>query len=215
MRFASSAKVHPHADGTLQQYINHPAAYLHPIPDSCSFEEASLIEPLSVVIHAARRAGFTAGQSVLVLGAGAVGLLGAALADANGAPRIACVDINQERVQFAVREGFVHKGHVLPIRAPVANPALALAQAKETASQIIAQTAPTNEGFDIVLECTGVESCMQIAIHVSLHARSLFKKCLRLAFVCSQCARTAGKVVYIGMGTPNALLPVSAAVFRE
>ena len=76
MRFASSAKVYPHADGTLQTFINHPVAFLHLLPDGCTYEQASLVEPLSVVLHAARRAHITAGQSVLVFGAGAVGLLG-------------------------------------------------------------------------------------------------------------------------------------------
>ena len=167
VRFASSAKVHPHADGTLQKYINHPAAYLHPIPDSCSYEQASLIEPLSVVLHAARRAGFTAGQSILVLGAGAVGLLGAAVANAHGATHIACADINEDRVQLALREGFVHKGYTLPTGPRPEDAEAGLAKAKQTANEIIANSAPDAEGFDIVLECTGVESCMQTAIHVS------------------------------------------------
>lgn len=167
VRFASSAKVYPHADGTLQHYVNHPTAFLHPISESCTYEQAALIEPLSVVIHAARRAGLTAGQSLLILGAGAVGLLGAALADAYGATHIACADINEDRVQFAVREGFVHKGHTLQPGSRPVDGAQALAQAKEKAAEIITLTAPSAEGFDIVLECTGVESCMQIAIHVS------------------------------------------------
>lgn len=165
MRFASSAKVYPHADGTLQTYINHPSSFLYKLPDTVSYEEASLVEPLSVVLHASRRAHITAGQTVLVLGAGAVGLLGASVASAFGATYITVVDINQPRVDFAVKEGFANTGHVLPMGPRPKDSAESLAKAKETSTTILEKYSP--EGYDVVLECTGVESCMQTAIHVS------------------------------------------------
>jgi len=194
MRFASSAKVYPHADGTLQSFINHPAELLYPIPDSCSYEEASLIEPLSVVLHAARRVNIQKGQSVLVLGAGAVGLLGCSIAAAYGASHVVAVDINDERVQFSTREGFATKGYTLPMGPRPKDSAESLAKARETADTIIKETAPNAEGFDLVLECTGVESCIQAAVH---------------------CAKTGGKVCFVGMGTPTPTLPLSGAMFRE
>ena len=40
------------------------------LPDSMSFEEGALLEPLSVAVHACRRAGITMGDTVLVCGAG-------------------------------------------------------------------------------------------------------------------------------------------------
>lgn len=93
VRFASSAKVYPHQDGTLQSQINHPVAFLHKLPDTCSYEQASLVEPLSVVLNAARRAGIRAGHRVLVLGAGAVGLLACSVASAHGATNLVIVDM--------------------------------------------------------------------------------------------------------------------------
>ncbi|KAI5475916.1 GroES-like protein [Pseudohyphozyma bogoriensis] len=195
MRFASSAKVYPHADGTLQSLFNHPASSLHKLPDNVTFEEASLVEPLSVVLHASRRAHVTAGQSVLVLGAGAVGLLACAVAAAHGATHFVIVDINKDRVDFAVSEGFADAGHVLPMGPRPANSAESLDAAKKMATEILAKYArPDSDGFDVVFECTGVETCMQASCHM---------------------ARPGGKVVFIGMGTPNATLPVSAAAFRE
>lgn len=176
MRFASSAKVFPHADGHLQTYINHPADFLHALPDSCTYEQAALVEPLSVVLQAARRAHITAGQSILVFGAGAVGLLGCSVANAFGATQQVVVDINQERVDFAVQQGFATNGHTLPM-GPRLSGLESLAKAKETAVEILEKFQPESDGFDVVLECTGVEPCMQAAIH---------------------CARPGGKVVFIG-----------------
>lgn len=49
-------------------------------------------------------------------------------------------------------------------------PQLGLASSKQTADEIFKlYGAPGSDGFDVVLECTGVESCMQVAIHVSLN----------------------------------------------
>ncbi|KAM0788435.1 hypothetical protein ACM66B_001570 [Microbotryomycetes sp. NB124-2] len=195
MRFNSSAKVFPHADGSLQTYLNHPATHLHKLPDTCSFEAAALVEPLSVVLHAARRAQIAAGHTVLIFGAGAVGLLALAIAKAHGATHTVVVDINEERVKFAVDQGFANAGYVLPRTPRPETPAAGLDAAKQTAADILKGYAvPDTDGFDIVMECTGVEPCMQAAVHT---------------------ARPGGKVVFIGMGTPNATLPVSAAAFRE
>ena len=44
------------------------------LPDSVSFEEGALLEPLSVGVHACRRAGLTMGDTVLVCGAGELSL---------------------------------------------------------------------------------------------------------------------------------------------
>lgn len=93
MRFNSSAKVFPHQDGSLQTYLNHPVTHLHKLPESCTFEQAALAEPLSVVLHAARRSNISAGHTVLILGAGAVGLLALAVAKAQGATHTVVVDM--------------------------------------------------------------------------------------------------------------------------
>lgn len=53
-----------------------------------SFEEGALLEPLSVGVHACRRAGVTVGQNVLVCGAGPIGLVTLLTAKAMGAAKV-------------------------------------------------------------------------------------------------------------------------------
>lgn len=60
------------------------------LPDHVSLEEGAILEPLSVGVHACRRAGVTMGCSVLVLGAGPIGLVSLLTAKAMGASRV-CV----------------------------------------------------------------------------------------------------------------------------
>lgn len=61
-----------------------------------------MMEPLSVAVHAIANVGaLRTGQSVLIFGAGPVGLLAMAVAKGLGASRIVAVDINEERLNFA------------------------------------------------------------------------------------------------------------------
>lgn len=93
----------PPVDGAMTKYVLHPAAYTF-IADGLTPEEASLAEPLSVGIYAARKAEIHIGQRVAVLGAGPVGLL-TALAVASEGADVAVFDVQPDRVDAAVAMG--------------------------------------------------------------------------------------------------------------
>jgi L-iditol 2-dehydrogenase len=141
------------------------------IPDSLDLHAAALAEPLSVVLQAFKRANLQPGSKVLVLGAGAVGLLTCSLARASGCPTVIAVDIEQGKLDFAQQMGWTTGTHLLP-RGPRASGAEALEVAKTNweglkSSQVFTGVLGLEDGFDAVFECTGVESCMQMAVMVS------------------------------------------------
>ena len=70
------------------------------LPDSMSFEEGSMIEPLACCIRGWKKLSFVKGDSVLIFGIGPIGILHAMLAKIYGASAIYCVDINQNKVDF-------------------------------------------------------------------------------------------------------------------
>lgn len=79
----------PPVHGSFARYINHPAKYCFKLPPGVSLEEGAMVEPMSVGVHACRRAGVSAGHTVCILGAGPIGTCwsrGAHLATAVGAP---------------------------------------------------------------------------------------------------------------------------------
>ena len=196
IKFRSSAKSFPHFQGTLQERINHPATWCHKLPGKVSFRLGALLEPLSVAIQACRRALITQGSSTLVLGAGSVGLLCAAMAKVTGSSNVVIADIQQERAEFATHHGFAHQGFTVPTRRAQTTEAK-LEIAKDTAALLtekIPNGTGSTGGFDVVLECTGAEACTQTAIYAT---------------------RPGGKVVIVGMGNPIQTLPISAAALRE
>lgn len=93
----------PPVDGAMTKYVLHPAAYTF-VADGLTPVEASLAEPLSVGIYAARKADIHIGQQVAVLGAGPVGLLTALAATAEGAD-VSVFDVQRGRVDAAVTMG--------------------------------------------------------------------------------------------------------------
>lgn len=172
MRFRSSAKIFPHAQGTLQEKINHPARWCHKLSPGLTLDLGALMEPLSVAMHAADRAALPSGVTVLVLGAGAVGLLTAAVTKASDAAHVIIADIQKDRVDFAVANGFADAGVVVPMARPQTTEEK-LAYAKEVA-EMVRTTKIESTGQEVgevgaVYECTGVETCVQTAIYVRFH----------------------------------------------
>jgi L-iditol 2-dehydrogenase len=96
----------PH-DGAFQEYVVLPAAFVHAIPDAVSDDAAALLEPLSVGVWACRRGQVTAGSSVLVTGAGPIGLVCAQAAKSFGATRVWVSDVNTYRLALAERLGAI------------------------------------------------------------------------------------------------------------
>ncbi|KAE9970940.1 hypothetical protein EG328_005956 [Venturia inaequalis] len=195
MQFRSSAKSFPHAQGTLQECINHPAAFCHKLRDDVSLEMGALVEPLSVGIHAVRRAGSVQGATILILGAGAVGLLVSAVCRMSGAKTVVISDVDAGRTEFAVAKRFADRSFVMPMRRSV-NADVSIQIAKDNASLLcsVASLVGPTQGYDAVFECSGVPACLQTAIFAT---------------------RPGGRVMIIGMGTPTQTLPISAAALRE
>lgn len=139
------------------------------MPDRASLELGALLEPLSVAIQATRRAEVTHGNSVLVLGAGAIGLLCAAVCQSVGSKHIVIADIQPDRVDFAIKHGFATSGAIIPLgKGHNIDEEMRIAKGYAAlASHKLQIDAGLEAAFDVVFECTGVETCTQAAIYVS------------------------------------------------
>jgi L-iditol 2-dehydrogenase len=93
-------------DGGFAELVRAPAWNLLPVPDVVSIEEAAMTEPAAVALHALRRAGMSASESVLIVGAGTIGVIVALWARILGASKILLVDIDRRKLEFARSLGF-------------------------------------------------------------------------------------------------------------
>ena len=117
-----------------------------------SYENGSLLEPLSVALAGMNRAGVALGDPVLVCGAGPIGLITLLCCAAAGAEPLVVTDIDESRLQFA---------KVLVPRARIYK--VVIGKSPEEFGEDIAKLAGGR--VKVALECTGVESSVNGAIY--------------------------------------------------
>ncbi|MGC8971346.1 MAG: NAD(P)-dependent alcohol dehydrogenase [bacterium] len=95
----------PPVDGAFAEYVVHPEDFAFKLPDNVSYDEGALIEPLSVGIYSSERAKIRPGDTVLIFGAGPIGLVTLQAAKSYGAENVIVVDINDFRLSKAKEIG--------------------------------------------------------------------------------------------------------------
>jgi (R,R)-butanediol dehydrogenase/meso-butanediol dehydrogenase/diacetyl reductase len=132
----------PH--GGFATAISVAASRLMRVPDSLPDEAAAMIEPTAVVLHGLLRCPSPVGASVVVQGAGPIGLLAVQGAIAMGATRVIVVEPDARRRELALAVGAE----------------LAIEPGGSAAEDILELTATL--GADLVVECTGVPALVQV-----------------------------------------------------
>lgn len=129
--------------GAFAEYVAVPAANCYRMPPGMDFRLGATVEPLSCAVHGLRRLAPRPGDTVLVVGAGTMGLLLVQLLVRSGAATVAVVDTNPGRLAIAVEVG---------------------ATATGTTLAEVAEAAPL--GFDRVVDATGVPAVIEEALSV-------------------------------------------------
>ena len=144
IRFTGS----PHTDGALQELVTVRAGSAHRLPPGMSLGLGALVEPTSIAVHAVRRSGLREGDSVMIVGAGPIGLLILAVARAYGAGSVYCTDLNRGRLALGDRLGATGTIDVSGL----------------DAADILERTDPA--GFDISFEAVGTPGTLETAMRL-------------------------------------------------
>ncbi|KAL3517473.1 hypothetical protein ACH5RR_020062 [Cinchona calisaya] len=158
MKFFATPPVH----GSLANQVVHPANLCFKLPDNVSLEEGAMCEPLSVGVHACRRAEVGPETRVLVMGAGPIGLVTMLAARAFGAPKIVIVDVDDYRLSVAKQLG--------------ADETVKVSTSLQDVSVDVEQIQKAmGADIDVSLDCAGFNKTMSTALSVT---RSGGKVCL-------------------------------------
>lgn len=131
----------PPYHGCLMNYMTFPADMCFKLPENVSTREGALVEPLAVGMHAANQGEIGVGETVVILGAGCIGLVTLLAAKAHGAGRVIVVDLLEKRLEKASQMGadmVIHSG-------------------KEDVRKIVGEL-NGGEGADVVIETAGSEA---------------------------------------------------------
>ena len=92
-------------DGCLAEYVVMPWWITYKLPEAVSFEEAALVEPAAVSMHAARITPIDVNDVVAVVGAGPIGLFAIQAVKVKGAGKVIAFDVREERLTLARQLG--------------------------------------------------------------------------------------------------------------
>ncbi len=126
--------------GAMAQYVAVPRTKAYLLPDSISLRAAALIEPISCAVHGMHRLQPKSGDTVLIVGAGTMGLLLLQLTLRGGASRVVMVDVNEQRLARAEKLGATRVYNDM---------------------KLAFKDEPT--GFDCVVDATGVPAVVESA----------------------------------------------------
>lgn len=91
--------------GAFAEYVVVPERIMYPLPANFKFEEAAMLEAVSVALHAVKVAPVVGGETALVVGAGMIGLLILQAAKAAGCARVFISDVDETRLKLAKQVG--------------------------------------------------------------------------------------------------------------
>lgn len=129
-----------HVPGGFADFVVTPATHAYRIPDALPLETAAFTEPVTIALHACKRAGVTAQDDVLVLGCGPIGMVTIEVARAFGA-RVIAADVMPDRLTTAATLG-----------------ADTVQSDANLLNHVLERT--NGEGMPVVIEATGVPAVM-------------------------------------------------------
>ena len=92
-------------DGAFAEFVSVPARILYALPEGMSFVQATMVEALSIAVHAVRRTEAELNDSAVVVGTGTIGLLAVQVLKACGCSPVIAVDVDPARLERAGRLG--------------------------------------------------------------------------------------------------------------
>jgi len=133
--------------GAFAEYVTVPARIAYALPEKLSYSHAALIEAVSVAVHGVSLTPIALEDTIVVVGAGMIGLLALQAARLAGAGRVFVVDVDDTRLELARNLGATQTFN---------------SSSADVAAQIIEQT--SGRGADAALECVGSNLPVKLAL---------------------------------------------------
>jgi L-iditol 2-dehydrogenase len=133
--------------GAFAEFVVVPQRILYRLPEGLKFEQAALVEPFAIALHAVRRSPPSLNDTVVVVGAGMIGLALVQALGRTGCGRLIVVDVAADRLALADKSGATHT-----IDSAKTDPAEAVAKLTR------------GRGADLAFEAVGVSPTVDLAL---------------------------------------------------
>jgi L-iditol 2-dehydrogenase len=159
----------PPVDGAFCRYVLIDDDMAHPVPETISDEAAALLEPLSVAIATMRKARVAPGTSILIAGAGPIGVICAQTARAFGAARIVVTDLVAERREKALQFGATETLDPTVVDVTAIEPVDAFVDATGVPAAVVSGIKAVGPAGHVVLVGMGADEYALPVSHIANH----------------------------------------------
>jgi L-iditol 2-dehydrogenase len=186
--------------GAFAEYVVVPERIVAPLPDNLSFEEAAMIEPASVAVHAVNLTPVRLGDTAVVVGTGMIGLLVVQALRLAGCGRIVAVDVDAARLELARRFGadeLVNAREADPVAA-VAD--LTSGRGADVAVEAVGATDPVATAVACLRKGGALTLVGNVTPKIELALQAVVTRQLRLTGSCASCGEYPAVIALLARG---------------
>jgi L-iditol 2-dehydrogenase len=197
-------------NGAFAEYVAVPRHILYRIPEAVSFEQAAMVEPLSVAMHAVRLAPLTLNDTAVVVGAGLVGLLLIQVLRAAGCGKIVAVELQEDRREFALRYGADIALDPKDADVPAEVRALTDGRGADVTFEVVGVTPTVKLSIDCTRKGGAIVLVGNFSPSVEIPLQAVVSRQLTLYGSCASCGEFPACLDMIGRGTVRLDAMISA-----
>jgi L-iditol 2-dehydrogenase len=189
--------------GAFAQYVVVPEHILYRLPDGLSFEQAAMVEPVSIAFHAVNLTPISLNDSVVVIGAGMVGLFVVQALRAAGCGTIIAVDIEQSKLDTALKLGADHGLLAGAVAVPEAVRGLTENHGAALAVEVVGNTAAVNTAISSLRKGGSLTIIGNLSPTVEFPLQEVVTRQISVNGSCSSCGEYPACLDLIARGVIN------------
>jgi L-iditol 2-dehydrogenase len=201
--------------GAFAEYVAVPQRILYRLPDNLSFEQAAMVEAVSVAVHAVKRTPLLQDASVVVVGTGMIGLLVVQALRVAGCKQIIAIDLDENRLALAVKLGATHAANVGNSDVPDKIRALTDGRGADAAFEVVGLPQTVNTAIESVRKGGSVTLVGNLKPQVDLPLQVVVTRELTLIGTCASAGEYPACLDLIAGGQINVTKFISATAPLE
>ncbi len=196
--------------GAFAEFVAVPERILYRLPDNLTFEQAAMVEAVSVAVHAAARTPNLKGSTAVVVGAGMIGLLVVQVLRVKGCKQIIAIDLEEDRLQLALRRGATtaFKADVADLPAKIK--ALTEGRGADAAFEVVGLSPTLKTAMDCVRKGGSITLVGNLKAQVDLPLQAAVTRQLTLIGTCASAGEYPECLDLIASGQVNVTEFISA-----
>lgn len=196
--------------GAFAEYIAVPARILYRLPDNLSFEQAAMVEAVSVAVHAVERTPLALNAAVVVVGTGMIGLLVVQVLRARGCGKIIAIDLEKEKLKLASKFGATHAIEAGEADLQEKVRALTSGRGADAAFEVVGLPATVKTAIESVRKGGSITLVGNLKPQVELPLQSVVTRELTLIGTCASAGEYPACLELIASGKVNVTEFISA-----